>query len=430
MASFVQLTNIASGASFTLGAGETGYIGRGVTVVGGGTFITATNTTGTAVLTNYGDIVAPGNSVRQESTGGFVVYNYGSVTALSGGNYPLSAGSASRFAVFNTGIVQGNVGVNSSLLFEVINTGTIFGDIVDFDFGSNSVFKLNNSGLISGSVTGSSNTAVAGDTISNSGGTILGNVFLRNGNDLFDGRGGRVDGVIDGGNGNDVIYGGDNADKITDLFGTNWIVGGGGGDTVTINSGDFLTDTIFAGEVNGADTSGDDTLIVSGGSGVNIFLGGQYVQSVTAGNPLVAWISAFENATGSFSADALIGDGKANILDGGDGADWLVGGGGIDTFRFSDWAFIDAGEQIADFDHDIIDLSRIDADFGVAGDQAFAFRTAHTNNTAAEVVMTSFGGAGAKLDFYVDANNSIDATLFVAFGSLTQPTLNAGDFIL
>lgn len=97
--------------------------------------------------------------------------------------------------------------------------------------------------------------------------------------------------------------------------------------------------------------SGDDTLTARGGDG-NTLSGG-------SGN------------------DTLRGGGGADSLSGGSGADELRGGGGADTFIFAAATGTNAGQRdrIADFEHGIdrIDVSGLDADPTLAGDQAFTF---------------------------------------------------------
>ncbi len=166
-------------------------------------------------------------------------------------------------------------------------------------------------------------------------------------------------------------------------------------------------DFLFGGEVNGPDDSGDDTVDINGSVGVNIFLAAGYVSLVAAGR-VTAYISGFENAIGDGAADALIGDSRNNALDGQGGADWLVGGGGADRFSFSS-ASQAAGDQVADFSRiegDKIDLRTIDANVGTVFDDPFTFSTTRTSNLVSELVFTSFGAAGGRVDLYVNADIS------------------------
>ena len=97
------------------------------------------------------------------------------------------------------------------------------------------------------------------------------------------------------------------------------------------------------------------------------------------------------NGTGNGLDNILTGNSAANVLSGGDGDDTIHGGGGADmltggigndTFTFSDISDSLPGSAatITDFTSnsgegtdDQIDLSAIDADTSVGGDQAFAW---------------------------------------------------------
>jgi serralysin len=81
---------------------------------------------------------------------------------------------------------------------------------------------------------------------------------------------------------------------------------------------------------------------------------------------------------GGAGNDRLDGGWGADILIGGPGADVLTGGQGRDIFRYEsmeDFGTLDARDVITDFrrNEDRIDLSPIDADAGVDGNQAFQF---------------------------------------------------------
>ena len=97
---------------------------------------------------------------------------------------------------------------------------------------------------------------------------------------------------------------------------------------------------------------------------------------------------SIENISGSQGNDGLAGNAGANVLQGWNGNDVLVGAGGTDTLsggagadRFvysatTDSVFGANADVITDFSHaqvDRIDLSAIDANTGVAGNQAFTF---------------------------------------------------------
>ena len=74
--------------------------------------------------------------------------------------------------------------------------------------------------------------------------------------------------------------------------------------------------------------------------------------------------------------NTIIGNKSANILDGRGGADVLTGGVGAgDHFVFSDLSHSQPGasDVITDFAGDFIDLTQIDANAALSGDQAFTF---------------------------------------------------------
>ena len=78
---------------------------------------------------------------------------------------------------------------------------------------------------------------------------------------------------------------------------------------------------------------------------------------------------------GGSGNDKINGGGGDDVLHGGGGADILTGGAGSDTFRFyrTEESKLGAVYTITDFTSgiDIIDLSRIDADITLDGNQAF-----------------------------------------------------------
>lgn len=129
-----------------------------------------------------------------------------------------------------------------------------------------------------------------------------------------------------------------------------------------IGSGDALSGTVAVDKIYG--WSGDDS--IHGLGGKDTLDGGE-------GNDVV---------DGGRGADRLIGDVGNDILTGGLGKDNLTGGSGSDKFKFN--VITETGttastrDVIADFHHgqrDKIDLSAIDANIEVEGDDAFSAPT-------------------------------------------------------
>ncbi len=178
--------------------------------------------------------------------------------------------------------------------------------------------------------------------------------------DVIVGLGG--DDEITGGLGNDYICGGPGSDLIHGGRG-NDIVDGGPGDRDRV-IGDLGDDTVIGGPGNEDEAAGSlgiDT--VTGGPGDRDLVHGDYgydrmdggagrgdiasfATDVGAGKGGGVWVSLpkhmargdghdrlfrFDHVEGSAFDDVLIGDRRANVLDGGPGNDTLRGGGGRDT---------------------------------------------------------------------------------------------------
>ncbi len=167
-----------------------------------------------------------------------------------------------------------------------------------------------------------------------------------------------------GGWGNDVLIGGGGNDSLDGWEDHDSLLGGGGNDTLTGGSA-------------------NDTL--DGGAGRDSLLGG----------------SAHDLLRGGGGRDTLDGGWGNDTLIGGAGRDRLDGGfGGADRFVFDDGH---AGpgaagrDLITRFDRsegDRIDLARIDADTGLAGDQHFAFIGGAAFTTAGQVRAVALDAAG------------------------------------
>ncbi len=141
-------------------------------------------------------------------------------------------------------------------------------------------------------------------------------------------------------------------------------------------------------------------------------------------NISIAYNTIIENANGGSARDYLYGNDVSNklngnggndVLDGAKGNDILSGGAGADEFRVSETGY---GDEILDFTSgvDRIRLSEIDADSGVAGNQAFTFvGNSAFSGTAGELRTYSQGGdnyvAGdvngdGLADFTINVNNA------------------------
>ena len=124
--------------------------------------------------------------------------------------------------------------------------------------------------------------------------------------------------------------------------------------------------------------------------------------------------STNDTLNGAAGNDTLNGGSGDDVLIGGAGLDTLVGGAGADIFRF--FAISESkgksADVIADFsaaDLDKIDLSFIDANSKVAGDQSFLFiDTASFTGTAGEL---SFADGYLHADTNGDRVSDFDVQL-------------------
>jgi Ca2+-binding RTX toxin-like protein len=294
------------------------------------------------------------------------------------------------------------------------------------------------------------------------------NVDLRAGNDAVAGslgadtiQGGDGNDTIAGDAGQDLIIGGQGVDRtlggiandifryqgVSDISGLRETVDGGA-DTDTM---DFSTlgasgrlnltlATILGVEVlritdtqvtlTGAQLAGFDTVFGSGFFESLTVVGGGAVDltgksivfidriSFTAGNDTVNFAGGEEGQQLLLGAgnDSVQGGDGADTLNGGLGADTLIGGGGADRFVYG--AIGDSPLAAPDrlgfvkSDGDRIDLSAIDADLGVDGNQAFtAFLGAGAFTGAAGQLRAYASGGNTVLEGDVDGDGGADVRI-------------------
>nr|WP_321979751.1 polysaccharide lyase family 7 protein [uncultured Cohaesibacter sp.] len=219
---------------------------------------------------------------------------------------------------------------------------------------------------------------------------------------------------IFGGDGDDTIYGGADKDRLLGENGNDTIYGDGGNDKLYGEEGDDLlhggsgNDRINAGE-------GDDTLY--GGVGKDDLRGGQGDDTLYGGD----------------GDDKLFGHSGDDVLVGREGADTLIGSSGADKFVLEsiDDSTVDVSgrDLFKDFDlteGDIIDLSTIDANSTVSGDQAFSFIGENAFSGVAGELRTEVDGSIQTILGDVDGDGDADFAVDVR----TSDHLLSGDFSL
>lgn len=228
-------------------------------------------------------------------------------------------------------------------------------------------------------------------------------VYGGNGNDLIDDLGH----ASTGSGGDDFFYGGAGADTLYGWIGNDWLDGG--------SENDFMFGEDGNDHLDG--WTGNDTL--SGGAGNDQLYGytGNDVLQGDAGN------------------DVLYGEDGTDVLYGGTGLDTLYGGAGADTFKFS--SVNDSNGTTRDvigsfeFDLDRIDISLIDANASLSGNQAFKWTEATTGTPARGYLMAVAGSDGRT---WILGNTDGDATaefqLAVQDGSFGPTYWTSTDFVL
>nr|MBA3757068.1 calcium-binding protein [Nitrosomonas sp.] len=186
---------------------------------------------------------------------------------------------------------------------------------------------------------------------------------------LINGTGNTAANILTGNSNNNTLSGLDGTDTLNGLGGADTLIGGTGSDIYVVDS---TTDIIT--ELAGGGTDTVQSL-------VTFTLGAQLERLTLTGAVAISGTGngAANILTGNSNNNTLNGAGGNDQLIGGIGADILLGGTGIDDFVYT---AIDQSTPLAAGRDSIngfasgtdnINLSAIDANAGVAGDQTFAF---------------------------------------------------------
>jgi Ca2+-binding RTX toxin-like protein len=286
------------------------------------------------------------------------------------------------------------------------------------------------------SVAGSGGIDTIGSTISFSlvaSAHLLGaieNLQLGVGN--INGTGNALNNSLVGNTGNNVLDGGAGADTMIGYIGNDTYVVDNAGDIVDesypgSNGIDRVQSSISFSLTNSATVLGAvEQLQLLGSAAINGT--GNALDNVLTGN------GGNNMLSGLAGNDTLTGGAGNDVLTGGAGKDNLTGGAGADTFVYTTIGDSPVGgsttsDAITDFSHaqgDKIDLHGIDANTGVAGDQAFSFiGAAGFTHHAGELRAVSAGGVTSV---YGDVNGDGTADFQIRLSGTI--TLVAGDFVL
>lgn len=245
----------------------------------------------------------------------------------------------------------------------VNNTGFISADKYGVwnKFGTG-VLNFHNSGTIESALE-SFLGGVGTDNVTNTG-TMIGDVFLNDGNDTYSGATGTIIGTLRGGDGNDVFILGAAPDAVD---------GGAGVDTLDLRAIDTRLIIDLGNPLNNAGAALGDSYVE-----VENVLAGIRADTIT-GNLAANSLSGFNGS------DFLNGAEGDDLLTGGTGQDNLTGGTGADVFAFN--AIGDLRDTLTDFSHGE-DRIRFDAagfKLGAAGALQAAMFQSGTTNLASEL---------------------------------------------
>lgn len=297
------------------------------------------------------------------------------------------------------------------------------------------------------------------------------NVFASNISDTINGN--SAGNVIDARNGNDLIRAGGGVDDVRGGAGSDTIDGGSGSDVLAGGTGVDTLDmsswntqfaplgTTFTGaEVRLGEAS--PLTIVPIDNDFSFAVDTATLEGTRFGAAVVVeqdTLSGFENVIGTSRADTIGGNSQSNRLEGRDGndlikgfggADVIVGGGGQDTmvggsggdvfvFQAETDSTFGARDRIVDFTvgQDRIDLSAIDANTLINGNQAFTFIGTGAFTGAGQIRAVINGADNVTLLANTDGDLIAEMAITVTgsitndlFGGVNILAASASDFML
>lgn len=157
--------------------------------------------------------------------------------------------------------------------------------------------------------------------------------------------------------------------------------------------------------------------VVSGGGGRDGLTGGKAGEVFYGDGAAESAGDGGDTMRGGGGDDQLFGGGRGDIIWGGHGGDILSGGTGADTFVFSDVTDSRGGhlDLITDLQPgDEIDLSRIDADTTLEGDQSFRLVRAFDHNAGELALSYDTSTDETRLQADVDGDGQADMTVLIS----------------
>jgi Ca2+-binding RTX toxin-like protein len=271
--------------------------------------------------------------------------------------------------------------------------------------------------------------------------------------------GGAGDDQLFGEQDDDYLNGGDGADRLDGGSGADTLIGGAGNDVyyVTLNDDGQVEDTIFeTADTGGAgiDTvyipfqvesysaaTGIENIRMNAGWSNTTIIGNTSNNSVVgnagnnrvdggSGNDTVDGGAGNDNLIGGVGNDAVVGGDGNDVLQGGSGRDVLTGGAGNDTFDFNLATETGTTTTLADLiqsfvrGQDRIDLSGIDANASLTGNQAFTGTLIGATTTFTVAGQLRFSNG------YLYGNTDTDSSAEFVIQITGVTSLASSDFVL
>jgi Ca2+-binding RTX toxin-like protein len=331
--------------------------------------------------------------------------------------------------------------------------GDGFDDLIIGASGAGGFMDVGASYVIFGHATRAINRTGTEEADVHSGGEFNDRFSGLGGNDLI--RSGGGNDIITGGEGNDTLDGGDGDDEISGEGGNDRLLGGADTDVIDGGAGNDVI-VVSAGNDDIQGGTGNDTLNFSGfTAGITISMvtgtfthpNGTDVQILTSienvtggsGNDVINGDGTVNRLSGSGGNDVIDGGASADILNGGTGRDTLTGGADADIFVFQGKSSSPAGSKrdtITDFiiketsDSafvDRIDLSAIDANEALLGNNAFSFIKLAAFSAPGQVRVIQ---SGANAIIEINTSGTSTPEMEIVLANFTASTLTEFDFIL
>lgn len=258
------------------------------------------------------------------------------------------------------------------------------------------------------------------------------NVALAFNDQARNAAGNGLDNVLTGNHLDNVLDGGAGDDRLDGDGGADLMIGGLGDDIYFVDNAAARTDERFAGA-----RGGHDTVF----SSVDWRLGAAFEDLHLTGGARQAVGNALDNAvSGNRAVNVLRGLDGDDTFQTGRGADVVIGGRGADTFLYGGFngsapRAVDrlrAGDGAAAFEGagraggDVIDLSMLDANASLAGNQAFQFGTGRGTGRLWVLEV----GANTLVRGNADRDAAPEFGLIIEDGRVRASAYDAGDFIL